>query len=208
MQNNGQILCDGQAILHGFGEATCGAAHLRYGGEGSLIDSAMSALPHKIVHITYPNGIIIQINRWPNFCNAMITMRPIPGQDGVCGNFNNDKSDDTGKLVHMRFGNGIQPTELLFSERLPLNLPSVDLPLKKCHSPEKREAARSECRSEDHGWWALSECMSDVCAGDHPFSVPQMYDCNEGAANWKAGWSEGKKSFCCVATHGDYGCGA
>mmetsp|Transcript_49602 Transcript_49602/g.89124 ORF Transcript_49602/g.89124 Transcript_49602/m.89124 type:complete len:591 (-) Transcript_49602:145-1917(-) len=205
MENNGQITCDGRAILHGFGEDSCGAAKLKYGADGMLIDSAMSSLPHRIVHITLPSGIIIQANRWPNFMNLMITMRPIPGQDGVCGNNNYDKSDDSGKQVHERFGQGVPASELLFSHPIPLHVPTSVLPSKKC-TPEKRHHAEEECKNQLSGGWALAECMSDVCAGDHPVSQPQIYDCKAGESNWRAGWSTGKKKFCCVATNGHAGC--
>jgi len=166
VQDNGKILCDGKPILKEFGSSTCSAANIYYTSKGALVDSAMSNLPHKVVHIELPGNVQIQVNRWPNFMNAKVTMLALPeGQDGVCGNFNGDPADDNGKKVHARFGAGVASDQLLFSKPIPLHIPKATASATKC-PPEVKKEAEELCAQEMQGSanWGVEECIGDVCA--------------------------------------------
>jgi len=160
----GQIMCNKQPILTGFGETMCGPARVTYDDKGALVDDAMSFLTHRVVHIFTPHGGVIQVNRWPNFINAMITMHSVNGQDGVCGNYNGNAEDDSGAELHRRFGSGVHPTEDLFPRYLPLHVPEKKPSPKRC-SEEKLLKYQKLCihKVQHEKDWSLFECMGDYC---------------------------------------------
>jgi hypothetical protein len=163
---SGRITCDGVDILHNFGSTQCGGGTVFYNDQGALVDSAMAFLPHRVVHMTLPSNVILQVNRWPNFINAKITMRQVAGQDGVCGDFNqvHRKGLSAGKALHAKFGYGVPAHELLFSNSIPLHIPLKSPSSKRC-SPEKRMKAESICHAEAANavGWSFAECLGDVC---------------------------------------------
>ncbi|CAE8686633.1 unnamed protein product [Polarella glacialis] len=208
LEDGGQITCDGTPILLSFGEAFCGSGRLTYGSAGELVDEAMSFLPHKVVIITLPSGVIVQVNRWSNFMNAMVKMFPMEGQDGVCGNFNGDPDDDTGKLVHKRFGNGVPLDELLFATPIPVHIPTAVAASSKC-SAQLRVQAEAVCRTQmdptdASAGWALAECVGDLCHEGHLHLPSKPFDCHAGALEIELGWSAEKKTWCCK--HEQKGC--
>jgi len=162
---SGQIKCDGLEILHEFGTARCGGT-VYYNQQGQLVDSAMAFLPHRVVHMELPDRVIMQVNRWPNFINAKITMPQVSGQDGVCGNFNgaNKHGLQAGKKLHAKFGYGVPQGELLFPNSIPLHIPAKSPSSKRCN-PEKRRKAESICHTAaaDAVGWSFAECLGDVC---------------------------------------------
>jgi len=159
----GSIECDGQSILENFGETSCGGGRITFDSEGDLVDQAMAFLPHKVVHMSLPQDVIIQVNRWPNFMNAKITMPKQGGQDGVCGNFNGVAQDDQGQDLHKRFGHGVSSSEDMFSNPIPLHSPQKMPDSKRC-SPAKLTQAKNICRlaAKQEGW-SFAECLGDVC---------------------------------------------
>jgi len=161
----GQIICDGDNILTDFGTQTCGKARLKYDDQGELVDAAMSFLAHRIVHLILPGppAIVLQVNRWPNFINALIRMDVQPNQDGVCGNANGDQSDDTGSELHRRFGQGIPQGDELFENRIPLHIP-VAMPNEKRCPPDRLARAKEVCEKAELSYgWSYPECLADVC---------------------------------------------
>lgn len=167
----GKITCDGRESLAHFGTAHCGAATITYDENGILVDDAMANLPHKVVHIALPHGVYMQVNRWPNFINAKITMRPVAGQSGICGDFNGHGHAplQAGKVLHAQFGHGVSRNELLFKYAIPLHIPQALPSAKRC-SPETLKRAMAICQAEAmnaHGW-AAAECWGDVCDAQHP----------------------------------------
>jgi len=163
---SGAIQCNGQEILHTFGSASCGAATISYNHQGQLVDSAMAFLPHRVVHIVLPGSVILQVNRWPNFINAKITMPQVAGMDGVCGDFNGIVKHGltAGKELHAKFGYGVPRHELLFPNSIPLHIPAKTPSSKRC-SPAKRAKAESICHKEAANavGWSFAECLGDVC---------------------------------------------
>jgi len=166
VMDSGKITCDRYEILKYFGSAKCGRATVTYDDKGALVDSAMAFLPHKVVHLYLPGGVKIQFNRWPNFANAKITMQPVTGQTGICGDFNGVKKEgvQAGKELHAQFGYGVPLHELLFPSPIALNIPKA-LPSDKRCPYEKRKRAETICHHQlqsSHGW-SMAECLGDVC---------------------------------------------
>eukprot|EP00931_Biecheleriopsis_adriatica_P111817 TRINITY_DN862_c0_g1_i1.p1 TRINITY_DN862_c0_g1~~TRINITY_DN862_c0_g1_i1.p1 ORF type:complete len:834 (+),score=124.38 TRINITY_DN862_c0_g1_i1:145-2646(+) len=161
----GVIKCDGKEVLKGFGTDYCGPAEIKFDAKGKLVDSAMSFLPHKVVHISLPDGEWIQVNRWPNFINALVSMHADDQQDGVCGNFNGLAHDDSGKELHSRFGHGVERFEDMFDDYLPVHFPTARPSSKRC-SEHDLDASSRKCRdriSESADGWTFAECMGDFC---------------------------------------------
>jgi len=105
----------------------------------------------------------VPVNRWPNFINAKVDMPKQNGQDGVCGNFNGDASDDGGKDLHQRFGHGVQSGEELFANSIPWHAPRKMPSSKRC-STEKLQQAKLICRTAAReAGWSFAECLGDVC---------------------------------------------
>merc|ERR1719436_848779 len=117
--DNGQITMDGQPVLQAFPSSLTDPASgikLQYNGWGNLVDSAQGHLQKRIVHMDLPLGVHIQVMRWANHINVKITMTPrVGGQDGVCGTFNGNPSDDSTRAVLARVGGRIPPGKLLFN---------------------------------------------------------------------------------------------
>lgn len=79
----------------------------------------------KVVQASLPNGVKLHIERWidrknqsEQYMNLYLTMKPILGQDGHCGNFNGDPVDDTTEAVTARMGSRrVARTHLMFRYR-------------------------------------------------------------------------------------------
>merc|ERR1712129_159892 len=118
----------------------------------------------RVVHITMPNSVSLQINRWTeayegDYINVKITMPAQPNQDGHCGNFNGDPEDDKRLAIRARVGtNGVDPSVLLFNTKTPVvqaNRPDIN------NCPEDRaDQAKSACQTK--GAQELAACMVDV----------------------------------------------
>jgi len=66
----------------------------------------------KWINVNFPGDISIQVSKVTYqgqiYVNVRVVMRQITGQDGQCGNFNLDKSDDTPSLLKQRFGERVE----------------------------------------------------------------------------------------------------
>merc|ERR1740138_1817225 len=92
-----------------------------------------------------------------------------PLQDGHCGNFNGDPSDDTRPQVRARVGTtGVEPERLLFNTKTPVKAPNRP-DLNDCPT-EKSLQAKATCAQRDPRGMASKECMVDVCFGGPQFA--------------------------------------
>lgn len=63
-----------------------------------------------------PLGLVLNVNRFPRALAVTISVPKLPGgQDGQCGNFNDNPSDDTAELIMQRMGWRIPDNQVLFS---------------------------------------------------------------------------------------------
>merc|ERR1712217_597858 len=87
---------------------------------GDVLQSGRQGKALKVIHLTLPLNVKVQINRWTepsegNYINARITMSAQPGQDGHCGNFNGNQVDDDRLQIRARVGTtGVAQGDLLF----------------------------------------------------------------------------------------------
>jgi len=166
----GRILVDGQPVLAEFGILkVCEGATITYDGQGELPDKAASLWTSRIVHMELPMGISFTVYRWGNYLDLKLEMTPVPGgQDGSCGNFNGDPSDDTTPQIFERIGVRVADGELLFNSRSAdaWSFEEAEM-LKTCDSQTYADA-QNKCKEEIKGAQTtimLHECMFDLCFG-------------------------------------------
>jgi len=161
---NGQITWDNEPILGTFGTFdAAGLGTIAYNDHGELVDSAQSHLQRHIVHMTLPNNVQVQVMRWSNHINLRITMPPLAGQDGHCGNFNANPGDDSTEQIRDRVGLGVPRGESLFrtyQAAKPGKRQSVD----DCPA-HKRAKAEKDCKDAFPGikQEKLTDCIFDAC---------------------------------------------
>merc|ERR1712190_651357 len=114
---------DNQQILMGF-PSTFNAPNFpgvsaQLNSLGGMLQENRNAANLRVVHLTLPSNVKIQINRWTepaegNYINAKITMSAQPNQDGHCGNFNGNPTDDERLQIRARIGvTGVAEGELI-----------------------------------------------------------------------------------------------
>mmetsp|Transcript_99150 Transcript_99150/g.318138 ORF Transcript_99150/g.318138 Transcript_99150/m.318138 type:complete len:108 (+) Transcript_99150:1200-1523(+) len=102
-------------------------------------------------------------------------MPPQPSQDGHCGNFNGDGSDDTHDLIVGRIGDSVEKPDLIFSSFTP-RLPGQKLTLADCPADALAQA-RADCQtildrdgaSDENGLYKA--CVFDVCFAGERYST-------------------------------------
>merc|ERR1711933_523247 len=135
-----------------------------YNAEGNLVDSAQSHLDRHIVHMDFPSiKLHIQVMRWANHINVRISMPPIAGQDGHCGNFNERPSDDTAEQIRARVGLSVVQAESLFKTYLPA-VPGKKVMVDDCPAT-KRPHAEALCKTGKLAGEKLKACIFDVRFG-------------------------------------------
>jgi hypothetical protein len=143
-------------------------------GSGIKLQPYREGKAMHIVHVELPLFIKVQINRWNepgegDYINARIIMSMQPNQDGHCGNFNGDPTDDTRPKIRARIGtNGVEPADLIFKTKTPVKEPNRP-DLNNCPE-DKAEHARKECEAKSKNGMASKNCMIDVCFGGDRFA--------------------------------------
>jgi len=160
---------DGQQILVTFPSTfddPNGLVSIVYNDQGQLLQPGREGKALHVLHITLPNGVAMQVNRWNEegegkYINTKITMPPQPGQDGHCGNFNGDIADDARLAVRSRLGpNGVPASELLLSgTTLPIDQGIEDCP------DDTLKRAHEECKAVTTKFWPSMSCLKTVCGG-------------------------------------------
>jgi len=158
---NGQITFDNQVILTSFGtlNLVAGLGVVTYNDQGELVDGAMGHLERHIVHMELPGGVKVEVMRWSNHINLRITMTPRAGQDGHCGNFNQNPGDDTTVSIRDRIGMGVPQSESLFRVYMPA-VPGKRPTLNEC-PPAKKQQATAACSMAHRT--DMNECIFDAC---------------------------------------------
>jgi len=128
-----------------------------------------------VLHITLPNNIHIQINRWNEageggYLNMEITMPPQPNQDGQCGTPNGNPADDDRMEVRKRLGTqGVAVGDMLF--------PGPKTPIVAANRPDisncptaKLTMAEESCKKSEGKAIPSKQCLIDVCFGGKMFA--------------------------------------
>jgi len=182
MLKNGKLLIspttttwNGAPVLTAFpSEYTVpGTLVMKYDNTGALLQTGRGGLAKHIVHAKIlgggtPEGISVQINRWTqaaegNYINAKISMKPIAGMDGHCGNYNGNAADDDRLQVRQRVGTtGVEQGPMfLFDVKTPVttaNRPDIN----NC-PPAKLNAAKADCKAKYGGFIPPMWCLQDYC---------------------------------------------
>lgn len=128
-----------------------------------------------VIHLTFPEGVIVQINRWTeptegNYINVKLTFPGGRVIDGACGNFNGNPEDDSRASIRSRLGTtGVAQADLLFSgvkmEITQGNRPDIN----DC-APGLLSEAHEECKESEHKFIPSMACLIDVCFGGKGFA--------------------------------------
>merc|ERR1739844_269003 len=167
---------NGQPILAGFPATYSNAlVQAQYDGNGATMQDGRAGKALHIIHLTLPLSVNVQINRWMeasegNYINAKITMPAQPGQDGHCGNFNNNLADDDRLQIRARVGTtGVAQGDLLFPiQKTPVvqgNRPDIN----NCEA-SKLNGAKDLCKKKEHKFIPSMACLIDVCFGGNGFA--------------------------------------
>jgi len=174
MENDGKITIDGREICKNLGttyehENPNFPFTVVQDDVGVLPDKAASVFKRHIVHIKLPMGIKMTVFRWTNYMDLTIEMQPLPGgQDGSCGNFNGDPSDDTTPLIFERVGVRVADGELLFPSRSPDSWSFEEAEMLKTCDSFTFANAKAKCNSEMKGLGTaiqIKDCTFDQCFG-------------------------------------------
>jgi len=110
----GDITFDGHPVLTSFPssfELPGGLGRLAYHGGGRIVDGVSKVWEKHVVRMDLPLGVSVEVFRWNSYINVRIVMPPQPGQDGTCGNYNSDASDDGLEEVVKRMGGRVRQGE-------------------------------------------------------------------------------------------------
>jgi len=165
--DSGEMTVDGQPVLGALGSrySVAGIATLSYSGVGQLVDKAQTEFPKRIVQMDLPLGVKISVMRWPNYVDFKIEMPEQPNQDGTCGNFNGDASDDTPAAIIERIGARVRRPDLLFSTQSSERLsPEMERMMANDCVAATRAKARPLCQNSP----SPGACEFDVCFGMNP----------------------------------------
>lgn len=126
----------------------------------------------KVLHITLPEGVFIQVNQWTNeregyFINILVRMRPQPDQEGECGNFNGIAEDDDRLAIRKRMGgrSDVAQEDLIgFKTKTNIDSSFQGHPtISKCPS-EILTAAHATCQAREHHFIPTMTCLVTECA--------------------------------------------
>mmetsp|Transcript_67994 Transcript_67994/g.195180 ORF Transcript_67994/g.195180 Transcript_67994/m.195180 type:complete len:411 (-) Transcript_67994:307-1539(-) len=183
----GSILVDGEPVLAQYGTYSVGGvATLTYDGVGELPDMAASQWTKNIVHMYLPQGVSLTVYRWGNYLDLRIKMPPLRGgQDGSCGNFNGDATDDTTAEIFKRIGARVGTSDMLFSKRAEVSFTVEEMQMLREHcSPQMIVEGELECRKElgqNASTTQVNACVFDVCFGmnEHALRSAEVYSTAE-----------------------------
>lgn len=168
---------NGKSILTGFPSAfNMGGVDAHLDSQGATMQKGRQGLAMHVVHLSLPNGMSVQINRWTeaaegNYINARIMMHRAPGQDGHCGNFNGKAEDDSRLEIRARVGKtGVADgPQFLFeggkTEVNPGNRPDIN----DCPAGQLDDAHKT-CKESEKKFIPSMACLIDVCFGGTGFA--------------------------------------
>lgn len=179
---SGDITVDGRAVLKSFPSSYSvhgvEGATITYNTAGKLVDKATEVFEKHIVHMELPLGVRLTVFRWDNYMDFRLSMQPQPNQDGGCGNFNGDPSDDATQAVFERDGARVKDADLLFKQRTPVRLTDTELKLLDVCPEENMQTAKRECVQELSGIRGaaqddvqLKSCYLDICFGSNEHAL-------------------------------------
>jgi len=148
-----------------------GDVKIDYNGQGGIIQYGRTGKAMHVLHVTLPNDVSLQINQWNEagegaYMNIKLSMAPVPGQDGHCGNFNGNVADDARTQVRSRVGTHGVPAgpDFLFPwGKTPIN-PSNRPDMNDCPQGTLHKA-KDVCRKKEGTFFPTPACLVDQCFG-------------------------------------------
>jgi len=172
---DGEMTWDGDSIMQDFPSSfmfeDIVSAH--YHELEKPIDQAESFRPIYGMDVDLPLGVRVRVNRWARHVDVLIAMRPQPGgQDGHCGNFNFDASDDTLESIGSRTSLRVSAQDSLFHVTGTDDAEVPQKSLADC-APEVREPAQTACEQKqvNTSQSFVDACVYDVCFGGQDFDT-------------------------------------
>jgi hypothetical protein len=167
---------NGQVILASINtEFNQGGVVAKYDTLGATMQKGREGKAMKVIHLSLPSGVNVQINRWTesaegNYINAKISMPSGIAIDGHCGNFNGNQVDDDRIQIRARVGKtGVSQADLLFDgTKIPVingNRPDLN----DCATAQL-DTAHTTCKEKEHKFIPSMACLIDVCFGGVGFA--------------------------------------
>jgi len=149
-----------------------GTYKLTYDDQGVVPDVVPEGNEKRVFHMDLPLDVHVTVFQWKNYLDVTIEMPAQPGQDGACGNFNGDASDDTTERIMSRVGAQIDGGAGFLSGRAQIEFtPQMEkMTAAECVGA-RHTRAQSECtRILGQGAPALElkSCVFNICFGDNP----------------------------------------
>jgi len=174
---DGQISWDGLPVLGNFPSDwdVPGLVAAHYHELPEPIDKAQTHRPVHGIELELPLGVRLTVNRWAKHLDVIITMRPQQGgQDGHCGNFNGNSTDDSADLIKSRMDLRVSEQDLLFPKASIDTSEPEEITLADC-AAELRASAEAQClqrRVGENGTESFVEaCIFDLCFGGSDFDA-------------------------------------
>jgi len=128
------------------------------------------------VDVILPSLVTLKVQRQASHIDVIVVMPQQVEQDGHCGNFNLDVSDDTEAKIKARMGEQVLQSESLFDFDSSAPIAEDDQPVERtveddCAEPAAAKAACEAALGADALESVVQMCMFDVC-----FSGADMAD--------------------------------
>jgi len=166
--DSGILTVDGQKVIAGFPGAYHQAGwSVTYDGQGAVPDVIPEGNEKRVVHMDLPLGVKVTVFQWSNYMDVQIEMSKQPGQDGVCGNFNDNQGDDTTQAIMARIGARVRPGEGLLSGAALIEwTPQMNQMMQVECSATTRAAGQAKCTQYlGAAGNAVNSCTFDYCFG-------------------------------------------
>jgi len=169
-----------------------GFLRVTYASDDTRIDEGLKSVPVDTVRVYMPRRVNLRVNRWPKHIDALIeSPQQLHGQEGHCGNFNLDDSDDSVEQIAQRTGS-ISSSASLFPEQMQGMLEAMPFKwtLDDCEEHFRAnalKACRKNLRTHHSSKFErvhnnlLDACVFDICFGGKDFaSESHMIDVEFG----------------------------
>merc|ERR1711972_1031670 len=155
-------------VISGFPGSYSGAGFsVTYDDQGQVPDVIPEGNEKRVVHMDLPLGVKVTVFQWQNYLDVQIEMTRQPGQDGVCGNFNDNPGDDTTQSIMGRIGARVRPSESLLTGTALIEwTPQMDKMMQAECAASKRAEGHAACTKSLGAAGALvNSCTFDYCFG-------------------------------------------
>jgi len=170
-RESGVLTVDGQPVMSTFPGSYSGAGFtLRYDAVGEVPDVVPEGNERRIVHMTLPLGVKVRVYQWGNYVDVQVEMSAQPGQDGVCGNFNQNHGDDTTQAIIQRIGARVRPAENMLSGRAMIEFTPQMQKMLAAECPAAKQASAQKLCSASLGL-GLGDILVNSCTFDQCFGM-------------------------------------